>query len=267
MQIFFRFISQAEYVRLLKSALRIQCKPELSKPEITHVFIKMSNFAGTTFPALKELFPDIQQMFITRRYKESLLSYFKIARGLPQIWIWLGHSYNLFLHHLSFPVEDPKWWDLYRFKTNEGFTYAEGLAFTYAGAIESFVRTRENYDHVMLYEDIKAEPEREARALFNALGLDEKYIPDALSAMREDAQQGVLGIRGTAHIELTPIEMVETDATFKMLDSPLTMNMTLEQLRSIIYDKRQGNSCRGSSENGIVQKTNLSKKQLGPLKS
>jgi hypothetical protein len=252
----YRKISHAEYRRLLKSALRIQCKPELSKPDITHIFIKMSNFSSPTFPLLKELFPDVQQMFITRKYRESLLSYFKIVRGLPQIWYWMGESYNFFINHMTFPVDDPHWWQLYREEKSRGFTDEEGIAFGFSGSIETFLRHKDNYDHVMLYEDIRAEPEREARALFDALGLDDRYIPDALAAMREDSQQGVLGVRGNAHITLTEEEIANTEAMFRLTDSPLSLDMTLDQLRELIYPKSQIESRRDSNDSGIANKVN-----------
>ncbi len=54
-----RLISLPQYQRLLKSALRLQCKRE--RHTCTHLFIKMSNFASPAFPILKQLFPDIQQ--------------------------------------------------------------------------------------------------------------------------------------------------------------------------------------------------------------
>jgi len=245
-----RVISHAEYERLLKSVLRLQCKRELEKPDITHVFIKMSNFSGPVFPKMKELFPAVQQMFITRHFKASIHSYFKIARGLPQLWMKFGEGYRFFMNHMTFPIDDPHWWELFRRELRRGMTDEEGMTLALAGAIESFIRTKDNYDHVMLYEDIRAEPEKECRALFTAMGLDHKYIPDALDAMREDSQQGVLGIRGNAHIKLTEEEITNIARIFRITKSPISMDMSLDDLRTVLKSPAKVVSRRDSSDSG-----------------
>ncbi len=75
--------SEAEYHRLLRSALRVQCKPE-KDTEITHILLKMNNWATGQFPILKRFFPDVTQMFITRHLRPSLLSYVKVMQVLPR---------------------------------------------------------------------------------------------------------------------------------------------------------------------------------------
>ncbi len=93
-----KLISLPQYRRLLRSALRLQCKRE--RLAYTHLFVKMSNFSGPTFPFLKELFPDIEQMFITRHVKPALVSYVKVMRTLPQLWYRLGRTYSFWMKHL-----------------------------------------------------------------------------------------------------------------------------------------------------------------------
>ena len=98
-----RLISLPQYMRLLKSCLRLQCKRE--RFGYTHLFIKMSNFAGPAFPLLKQLFPDVEQMFITRHFKPSLVSYVKVMRALPQLWYKLGRTYDFWMKHFRY-VQD-----------------------------------------------------------------------------------------------------------------------------------------------------------------
>ena len=71
----------------------------------------MSNFSGPCFPLLKELFPSIDQMFITRHVKPSTVSYVKVMRSLPQLWFRLGRTYDFWMKHMSFPVDEAEWWD------------------------------------------------------------------------------------------------------------------------------------------------------------
>ncbi len=72
---------------------------------------QMSNFSGPCFPLLKELFPSIDQMFITRHVKPSTVSYVKVMRSLPQLWFRLGRTYDFWMKHMSFPVDEAEWWD------------------------------------------------------------------------------------------------------------------------------------------------------------
>ena len=54
--------SFSEHRQLLRSAMRLQCKPERSRPHLKRIFLKMNNYAGPLFPLLKELFPDTKQV-------------------------------------------------------------------------------------------------------------------------------------------------------------------------------------------------------------
>ncbi len=106
-------ISLPQFERLLRSVARLQLKPEVKHPNITHVLVKMSNFAAPQFPTLKKMFPEFTQMFITRQLRPSLRSYVKLYIFLPRLWRSGGKLTEFFFHFLAFPYDDANWWDRY----------------------------------------------------------------------------------------------------------------------------------------------------------
>ena len=122
-----------------RSVLRLQCKSEVRRPNDTHLLIKMSNFAGPCFPILKELFPDVQQLFISRRFKESAYSYFKVMRSLPRWWYRLDRTRNFWRKHTTFPIQSADWWDFHEKETYR-YSYEGGITMVIAGSVDSYLR-------------------------------------------------------------------------------------------------------------------------------
>ena len=57
-------ISLAEYRRLLRSTVRLLCKPEKNR-DVAHIFIKTTALMSPAFPMLKEMFPRAVYIFNT----------------------------------------------------------------------------------------------------------------------------------------------------------------------------------------------------------
>ena len=82
-------ISLAEYRRLLRSTVRLTCKPEKNR-DVEHIFIKTTALMSPAFPMLKEMFPKAKYIFNTRRFKPTVESIMQLTHGLPAIFNYSG---------------------------------------------------------------------------------------------------------------------------------------------------------------------------------
>ena len=82
-------ISLAEYQRLLRSTVRLLCKPE-KKRDVQHIFIKTTALMSPSFPMLKEMFPRAKYIFNTRRFKPTVESIMQLTHGLPALFNYCG---------------------------------------------------------------------------------------------------------------------------------------------------------------------------------
>ncbi len=71
------------------------------------------------------------------------------------------------------------------------------------------------------------------------MGLDAKYAKDCLAALGQDSQMGILAPRGKANIDIPESTWKKTDQMFKDFDLPFHTNMTLSDLRRLIYEEKQ----------------------------
>ena len=72
-------ISMAEYKRLLRSVVQLQCKKEHTK-EVDHIFFKTTTLMSPAFPMLMEMFPFAKFVFNTRNFKPSLESWIQLGK-------------------------------------------------------------------------------------------------------------------------------------------------------------------------------------------
>ena len=92
-------ISQAEYRRLLRSTVKLLCKP-LQNREIDHIFIKTTSMMAAAYPMLKEMFPKAKYIFNTRRFKPSVESMMQLSHGLPLTFNFCGGLFKARIFHM-----------------------------------------------------------------------------------------------------------------------------------------------------------------------
>ena len=82
-------LSMAEYKRLLRNLVRLQCKAG-QEQNVDHIFIKTTMLMSPAFPILKKLFPEAVYIFNTRRFKQSLESSMQLFRGTSPLFNFTG---------------------------------------------------------------------------------------------------------------------------------------------------------------------------------
>ena len=233
-----RLCGMENYKRLLRSAMRIQCKPENKRPELERIFLKMNNFAGSQFPLLKKLFPKFDQLFITRHPRASFASYMKLVKKwAPALWYWTGNRRRFFMTHMSVAYKAPYWWDLLRQMQADAMLPGAPLppitaAFSLAAGVDGYLRTSDHYEKAILFEDLKEDPAKVMSDLFRVIGVSQERVPRALEALKEDSQQGQFGGRGG--VSANPGEYKAFEDTLKLLGSPLSLDMKQEDLKDLI---------------------------------
>ncbi len=77
-------ISMSELRLLVRSIMRLQCKPE-NDTEIKQIMIKVCTLTCPIFPMLSEMFPEANYIFNTRNLPGTMASYMQIVNSIP--WI------------------------------------------------------------------------------------------------------------------------------------------------------------------------------------
>ena len=81
--------------RLLRSAVRLQCKPEKNR-EVEHIFVKTVMYMSPAFPMLREMFPRAKFIFNTRGFKSTVESMMQLVKFQPALvthtgaFFWVG---------------------------------------------------------------------------------------------------------------------------------------------------------------------------------
>ena len=97
----------AEYKRLVRSAVRLQCKRERSR-DVERIFIKNTLNTSPVFHTLKEMFPTAKFIFNTRNFKPSFESFMQVGLGVPMIAFLTGKPFwvRTTLSRLGIPCDE-----------------------------------------------------------------------------------------------------------------------------------------------------------------
>ncbi len=138
---------------------------------------------------------------------------------------------------MSIPYDDPAWFDRRRaWYPDRIYTASpeEKVTFNYAGQMADYIKHRDEYDVVVFYEDLVAEPQVTCRRLFEATGTPPEYVPRAIKALERDSQEGQFGKRGAYGRVVTREEFDKVNAMLRECDVPLSTEMSLEQFKKVI---------------------------------
>ncbi len=100
-------------------------------------------------------------------------------------------------------MDSLEWWDSYDWMNSHYVKDEEGIAYALAGSTAAILEHKEDYDHSMLYEDIRQDPRGECLKLLDKLGLSRHYVDQCLEALKSDSQQGVQGFGSKMKVQLT----------------------------------------------------------------
>ena len=230
-------VSTAEYEKILDSTFRLQCKKEKS---IDRIIIKLPMCATSTITYLKQAYPKLQLLFITRHPLASFRSYDKLWSILPISGAigFLTDLNGFRSKNYPIPVNDLSWWERYREALSEGCTLNQQVAltrvffFNYWCVLEAYVNNKDIYDYAIFYEDLCKRPSDVIQDVFLKLDIPTNYLPDALEAMKSDSQKGFF--RGGYTDKDLPSVIDLMNKKFKEHDVPITVDMPMDEFRLLI---------------------------------
>lgn len=185
-----RQLGDKETRRLMRSAIRLQCKPINNRSIDAYVIKSMSQHVDCV-PMFVELFPASKQLFMYRdgvAVTRSVLKLLKVIPGFKEIMTmvvssWVPKPLRSFLFNLiGFPIELQ---DL----IVSDFTLAVTM---WALTCRTYSRLRsDGYSFSALrYEHLLADPERSFRAILETCELPVDWAEQGVKALQRDSQRG-----------------------------------------------------------------------------
>ena len=95
------------------------------------------------------------------------------------------------------------------------------------------MRHRDQYDIIIIYEDILANPHAVCKRLFEVCKIPLEFIPLALEALKSDSQKGLFVKRGNKP-SAPKDDMDCADAMFVECRVPITCGMSTQEFRKFI---------------------------------
>ena len=186
-------LETSEYESLIQSVVRIQGKKEHERGDRPKALvIKLPFPCAPQFKILKEKFPGAKYIFMTRHPKASNASFLRVHKSFPYIYTNLSGKAKEFVYeHLPIPYDD---------KRLQGFRQSffptllyltrnpQNVARGYAGAMTCYLREKQIYDKVLIYEDFMEKPEKEMAATLEILNLPREDVKKALKALKQGPQ-------------------------------------------------------------------------------
>ena len=233
-----KHINREQYRRLLRTIIRLLCRKENEKV-IKRILIKLTIFLDCQIEVIKEVYPEYKFMFITRHYKPCVKSWKKLVGTLPPFFV---NKRSIFVHfffdHFPVPYDDAYWEKIrieWRNKRGQPENLMDMFTMNYIGEMACMMKFKDKYHHRMLYEDVMADPDGQVKKVFDVMDVDYKHVETAKEAFNFDSQRGKFGGRGIDHIDIPDNVWKEVDALFLEYNMPFSIDMSMDDLRKIVY--------------------------------
>ena len=231
----FGYYSWDSYKKLVQAGIRLMCKIEPGS-NIERIFIKMVCVTSPQFEIIHEMFPKINLVFNTRHPKPSIPSLMKVLRSINDSLYAMS---GLYWHKLAFLLTYP-----HRYKYDyisrqmnkywKPMTYEESFVHIYASALACYLETKDIFKHVVLDEDIIADPEDQVEKLMESMNVPLKYKKEAMSAFEKDSQSGKFGQRGE-RVTLSEDIWAGVQKIFDQYYTGLSRDMSMEEFRKVLH--------------------------------
>ncbi len=231
-------LEKQEYKKLLQSTIRLMCRVNQDE-SANHIVIKLSPFISMAMELFKDLFPNMNHVFITRQVKPQIRSCFKLLRRTVP---WLARRTGVFtaqvMRTISVPYDDQVFQKMRRKMAKKNFItdveYCQLAAFMTAGVYHIYFEYKNFFNRVVIYERLNDKPEVEMREIFRVLHLPINDLNLALEALKVDSQHGLFGPRGHEDIEDVAEWWEVVDATFSRVGVPIRSSMTLSEFEKVL---------------------------------
>ena len=190
----YKRINMFEYEVILKSMIRIMCRP---RPGISRVIIKPRPLCTFMMMDISKLCPYVRHLFIYRNSLDTINSWLAVLGHEPYLVVirtcidavWFSNIFpfyrNVIKLHFTSERKDA-------LNVPLELTTICMIATFWANQI-LFVRKNAALDQTILlikYEDIKSGPKESIEQIFERLGIDSSHTNHAVSSLSRDSQRG-----------------------------------------------------------------------------
>jgi hypothetical protein len=196
-----REIPEEEYKSLLRSSVRLLCKPQ-TKTNINYVLIKTRSESVRHVPAISELFPSINILFMYRDRMETVRSMDQAFSAILVYWLlYIFQAFSVLrklfpkqvarCRYFCFGDDESTAWMRSSDKLSSSLTIFYYLCMHHCWVIRKYYGFQEEGIDIpaVKYEDVIKNPARACKVVFNYCGLPEGSIPKAIKAMEKDSQR------------------------------------------------------------------------------
>ena len=228
-------LTRETYKKLLHTIIRILCKPD-NERAVSHIFVKSTLHCNPQTELIHELYPDFKFMFITRHMKQAAESWRKVFNHYSPFLVHSQKYTRFIFQQFPAPLGNEKWARIgreWRFRRGNPENIVLCVLMINLAELVTFDKLKHLYNHVLMYEDILQDPEREIIKVFNVMEVDHEYIDNAKEALKNDSQKGILGKRGNEALDEKDI--AEIDGLLVEYGLPYRMDMTLQEWKKHLY--------------------------------
>ena len=229
-----RYYTWDAYRKLVQSYMRILCKVEPGT-DLKRIVIKMNCLHSVMHEMLDEMFPQFNVVFNTRHPRPSIHSLMKVLHSVnDSIYAKTGLMWPYIANGLTFPYKE-KYLAIGRNmnKWIRPMSYEESFVHVFTSSFASFQEAKHIYKHVIIYENLVADPDAEVEKIFRVMKVPLEYKQEAMKALETDSQAKKFGERGET-IKLDDQVWKNVEDIFAQYYTGLRRDMTLEEFKDLV---------------------------------
>ena len=190
-------ITQSEYENLLRSTIRVLCKPH---PGIDRICIKPTPIGVGMMTDMIKLFPNIKHLFLYRNCRETVSSWLALLGSIPALRVTrmfvdnetvasIVPYFRQELHHYT----------IYKYKDSlqipvKNVNTIGTMTHMWANfmLIARDALSRDKNILPIKFEILSSAPRETCRSIFDAVGIDVKHLDGAVTAFEKDSHRGTV---------------------------------------------------------------------------
>ena len=184
-------------------------------------------------PLIKSLFPSTKLLFITRHIRPTLESFERVLSAIVEPLP--SERGDFWFYYLPFLNSDRTSVEVERkyLQMRRTLPIFYMLTLGYAGALQLFLRKKEDYSHSLIYEDLVEKPRINARKMLQALGMPEAMTVNVLRGLDADSQNDMFAQVPTGQ-RISGDNWKKIDDLLKQANSLVQSAMTVNDLKEIL---------------------------------
>ena len=226
---------------VLKAVLRLQMRKTPGSTD-KRVVVKLPMFCCPLIPFIASASPSTYLMFLTRNPKESCGSSLKVMEFYDGNLYEKFDSRNFWFSCLAVPHDNDFYRKLYqkylKKSKSEHTSFSLCVALSYVSSIACYDISRSSFDHVLTYENLIKDPDREMQELNDKLGMvaPKSQLTKAKTALKRDSQKNMFNkTRSTTKMYSDFIDDSVFNEIFREFRVPIRIGMDYAEFERFIF--------------------------------